>query len=271
MLALTDVFFGRHAQSIANLATQRAKQGHLEEARRLLDGRHTDLVPITEQGWKQSGLLGGWLKNKAGLRINHHRTSPLPRALQSSGGLGLPDAEWTIEPYLVERSLGSVALPETKEGLSDWDAHRQAQLEAPYTWLPPGGESIQDVAKRIQFMLSGLRHEEGAMLCITHREALWAIRTIFEHLSQEEFETMYRSRAPEHRIWNCDLFHYSRRDPETGALSPTFDWMRRVRVHESASVQETGWTSIARKRHTNDELLALAAERSSITEPDTTP
>lgn len=271
MLAVTDALFGRHGESVANRATKLMKQGELEQARRLLAGRHPDQVPLIEQGRAQAGLLGDWLRNALGFRINHHRTSPLPRATGTSACLQLPDAGWIIEPHLVERSLGTVALPETQEGVSDWQLHAQAQLAAPYTWTPPEGESIQDVAKRIRFMLSGLRHEEGTLLCITHREALWAVRTIFEHLPRDAFETMYRSRAPEDRIWNCELFHYSRRDPVTGALSPTFDWMRRVRVHETSSVQDTGWTSIARKRYTNDELLALAAEHSSITEPDTTP
>ncbi len=271
MLALTDILFGRHGKSVANLATQIMKEGDVEGARRLLAGRHPDHVPLIDHGRNQARLLGDWLRNALGFRIDHYRTSPLPRTAETSGCLQLPNAEWLIEPHLVERSLGTVALPETPEGISDWKTHAQAQFDAPYTWTPPEGESIQDVAKRIRFMLSGLQREEGAMLCITHREALWAIRTIFEHLSKDEFDAMYRSRAPEHRIWNCELFHYSRRDPETGAISVTFDWMRRVRVHESESVQDTGWTSIARKRHTNDELLALAALRSSITEPNTTP
>jgi broad specificity phosphatase PhoE len=271
MLALTDILFGRHGKSVANLATQIMKQGRPEEARRLLAGRHPDHVPLIDHGRNQARLLGDWLRNALGFHIDHYRTSPLPRTAETSGCLQLPDAEWIIEPHLVERSLGTVALPETQEGISEWRLHEQAQLDAPYTWVPPEGESIRDVAKRIRFMLSGLRHEEGTMLCITHREALWAIRTIFEHLSKDEFEAMYRSRAPEHRIWNCELFHYSRRDPDTNALSATFDWMRRVRVHESASVQDTGWKSIARKRLTNDELLALAAQRSSIPTPDMTP
>ncbi|WKZ29476.1 MAG: histidine phosphatase family protein [Patescibacteria group bacterium] len=271
MLALTDALFARHGHSEANLATQLLRQGDQEKAAQLLSGRHPDNVRLTSLGRAQAERLGDWLRTAARLRIDHYRTSSLPRAIETSGRLRLPNAAWLIEPLLVERSLGTITLPETGAHVPAWEAHARAQIEKPLTWEPPGGESILHVAKRVRFMLASLQHETGAMLCVTHRETLWAIRTLFEHLSKDAFEAAYRSRAPEHRIWNCELFHYSRRDPATGALSPTFDWMRRVRIHESAPAQETVWKHIARPRHSNDDLLAIAASHPSILEPDETP
>jgi|GEM_PF-6131499 len=56
---------------------------------------------------------------------------------------------------------------------------------------------------------------------------------------------------------NCQVLHYTRRDPETGELAAHLNWMRSVCPNEPAN-SLSGWHAIERKTFSDQQLLAAA-------------
>jgi hypothetical protein len=59
------------------------------------------------------------------------------------------------------------------------------------------------------------------------------------------------------KLYNCQVLHYTRRDPATGELADHLDWMRCV-CPWGPSLSDNDWRRIVRQRYTNEELLAIA-------------
>ena len=94
------------------------------------------------------------------------------------------------------------------------------------------------------------------VIIVCHGEVMRAFRVLIERMSQQQFKSTYLSRQKEDRVNNCEIMHYSRRDPETGSIAQHANWMRRVRPDE-APVWTTGWQKIERPKYSNDELLKI--------------
>jgi hypothetical protein len=63
---------------------------------------------------------------------------------------------------------------------------------------------------------------------------------------------------PAYRVRNCQILHYTRRDPVGGGLDPKLRWMRSVCPWDpSASWRGGQWTEIYRRLYTDTELAAM--------------
>ena len=100
----------------------------------------------------------------------------------------------------------------------------------PLYWVPPGGESIAQVAEnRVRNFLYTLHRElDGRrVLAVTHGEFIWATRLVLERFDDDEYERLVTDDAE--RIGNCEIVHYSRRDPTSELTSDRLEWIRRSR------------------------------------------
>jgi probable phosphoglycerate mutase len=129
-----------------------------------LDGRHTGRtdIPLTERGREEARRLAGRL---ARLQFARVLVSPLQRALETCRLAGFGDvaevcedlAEWDYGAYEGETMA---EIQTQRPGWSLWDDG------------PPGGESADDVGRRADRVIAGLRPLRGDALLFAHGHVL---------------------------------------------------------------------------------------------------
>ena len=128
------------------------------------DGRHTGStdIPLTEKGRRQAELVGGWLEGRSFERV---LTSPLSRALETCRLAGFGDrAELADE--LMEWDYGAYegrTTPEVREERPGWTLWRDGV---------PEGETIEEVAERVDRVIGELRAADGDALLFAHGHVL---------------------------------------------------------------------------------------------------
>ena len=65
-------------------------------------------------------------------------------------------------------------------------------------------------------------------LVVSHEGVLWEARHLLEHVPVHEMDRLLGSEDPTERIHNCQVIHYTRRDPSSGKLSAHLDWVRSI-------------------------------------------
>ena len=86
---------------------------------------------------------------------------------------------------------------------------------------------------------------------------MWAFRVRLERMSQERYRDLDQDRDEKVKIHNCQVLHYSRRDPASGAIAPYLNWMRSVCPWDT-SLSDNTWQTIERPRYSSADLLAVA-------------
>ncbi|MBI5742236.1 MAG: phosphoglycerate mutase family protein [Candidatus Niyogibacteria bacterium] len=238
-----DLVLVRHGESEMNVAIHRSENGDHSAYTPAFRERHTSNMRLTDLGQKQAILAGEWLRSEFPAGFFHRFVaSEYARATETAALLGLPGANWYRDFYLRER---------------DWG---QKDVE-PFYWIPFGGESLAALCQRIDLVLELLRREcsEKRVIIVCHGEVMLGFRIRIEKLSQTKFKEIYLSPKQEDRIKNCQILHYTRRDPQSGAIARHIDWMRMVRPAVTP-IWTTGWREIVRPRYTNDDLLNIVSE-----------
>ena len=129
-----------------------------------MTGQHTGLtdLPLTARGEDNARALGERLR---GLHFAKVFTSPLQRARRTCelAGFG-SNAE--VDPELVEWDYGDY------EGRRSVDIHKERPGWNLFRNGCPHGESIQDVAARVERVIARLRETKGNVLVFGHRHCL---------------------------------------------------------------------------------------------------
>jgi NAD+ kinase len=260
-----DIVLVRHGQSEGNLAVHASKRGddshvlHPEFAK-----RHSSWWHLTDLGIEQAKMAGEWVTANIGSEFGRYYTSAYTRAMQTAGHMGLPDARWYIEPRLRERERG-------REDLLTWADH-QANVEsirerasAPLYWRPMNGESIADCMIRVRNVLDTLAREcsGGKVIIVCHGEVMESFRLVLERMTHHQYMEWTSSDNPHDRIHNGQVFHYSRRDPQTGELGPHLDWFRSISTSD-LSLCDPNWRKVQRPVYDNEALLAEAGRMERI-------
>src|SRR5687768_8842060 len=127
-------------------------------------GQHTGAsdIPLTDEGRKQGELVRTWLAGRTFARV---LTSPLERAAETCrlAGLGV-QAERRSE--LVEWDYGEyegITTPQIRERRPDWFLWRDGC---------PGGETVDDVAERVDPVVAELREGDGDAALFAHGHVL---------------------------------------------------------------------------------------------------
>jgi broad specificity phosphatase PhoE len=125
-------------------------------------GRHTSTtdIPLTEAGEAAACVIGDRVKDTA---FDLVLTSPRERARRTAALAGFPDAQ--VDDDLAEWAYGDyegVTTAEIRRTVPDWTV---------WTHPSPGGESAEDVCRRLDRVVAKVREHGGRVLVFGHGHA----------------------------------------------------------------------------------------------------
>lgn len=251
-----DLVLVRHGESEGNVANRRSKRGDDSLYSDEFLSRHSSQWRLTDKGIAQAQQAGKWIRANLG-GFDRYYVSEYLRAKETAYHLQLPEASWNAEIYLRERDWGALDVMTVADREREY-AHSMRRRDIdPFFWGPPSGESLAQLCLRVDRVLDTLHREtEGQrVIIVCHGEVMWAFRMRLERLSVQRFLELDASREPYDEIHNCQVLHYSRRDPESGDTVPYLQWVRSTcpwRLENSVH----RWERIERRRLDNAALKA---------------
>jgi len=255
-----DMFLVRHGESEGNAAKRRSEAGDHSVFTQEFRERHNSSFRLSEKGREQADLAGNYICHALiSPAIDRYYVSSYLRAIETAARLGIPNAQWRIDPYITERDWGDLDnLPED-ERQEKFGAELIKREVEPFFWRPPNGEHFNALCLRIDRFLDTLHREcsDKRVVVVCHGEVMRAFQVRLERLSQEEFRRRTFSTNPSDRIHHCQIAHYTRRDPDTESIRPYCGWTRWVRPAEEGSQRSSGWQKILRQSYSNQDLTRL--------------
>jgi broad specificity phosphatase PhoE len=255
-----DLVLVRHGQSEGNVARNLSEQGDDSLFTERFMSRHSSKYRLTNLGRLQAVAARDWIKVNFSGHFDRHEVSPYLRAMETAALLDLPDADWRLNDYLRERDCG------------DWDnisetlkkdlyaaAYHRYSLD-PFRWQPPGGgESVAQMCMRVDRVIDTWdRHcRDQAVIATCHGLMMWGFVIRIERLVPAEF--LRRTKMSAHKIRNCQIIHYTRRDPATGRVSDHADWVRFICPWDLPG-SDMSWRRIERPRFSNQDLFQMVSE-----------
>ena len=106
-----DLVLVRHGQSEGNLAKRRSEAGDHSAFTKEFRRRHSASFRLTIKGREQAQQAGEFLRKEftgEGIAFDRYYTSDYLRAMETAGGLELPNASWYRDFYLTERDWGDL-------------------------------------------------------------------------------------------------------------------------------------------------------------------
>lgn len=248
----------RHGESEGNVATKRSRQGDDSLYTPEFLARHSSSWRLTAKGREQARRAGAWIREHlTGVAFGRHYASEYVRAMETAALLELPGARWHVDFRLRERDWGDLDVVTDADRRAHFERNLKRRHVQPFFWTPPNGESMADVcATRVESVLDTLHREcsDTSVVMVLHGELMWGFRVRLERMSQRRYVELDLSDDPKDRIHNCQVLHYTRLDPTTGALSRHYGWMRSV-CPTDPSKSRNAWEPIVRRVYSNEELL----------------
>ena len=220
-----DIVLIRHGESEGNIAQEASKMGDdslwIEEFRE----RHTSNYRLTDLGRKQALVAAKWIKENIDETFDAYFCSEYIRAIETAALLDFPHSRWSTEFYLREKDrgiLGGVSKQERENEFSD--LLKKMKRDAFYV-APPGGESVASSCLRVDAMLNSWRgsHAGQKILVVCHGNIMNAFRVRLEGISASRYEELEKEKT-----YNCQIFWFSRRNPETGYIHGSPTWARSI-------------------------------------------
>lgn len=199
----------RHGQSTANVAFAEAERNGSTELP--VAGRDAD-VPLSALGREQAGALGGWL---GGLGEAEGPDlvvcSPYVRARETwevmAGHPRVTPPPLLVDERLRDREMGVFELhpPGALRARAPEEAARRALL-GEWTYRPPGGEAMTDVALRVRDFVTELdRAAPGRrVLLVAHDAIVVTLRFVLAGLGAPSPETLPPVPNASVSWWNGD-------------------------------------------------------------------
>lgn len=265
-----DLVLVRHGQSEINKAKRMSEAGDHSAFTKEFRRRHPGSFRLTKLGREQRRQAGEFLRKEFfanGYGFDRYYVSDYLRAMETAGGLELPDAQWYRDFYLTERDWGELDIYPEDERERKFMAELRRRKVEPFFWKPPNGESFAELCLRIDRVLHTLHREcsDKRVIIVCHGEVMRAFQVRLERLSQERFRELISSKKSTDRIYNCQVLHYTRTNPETDELAPYMGWVRWIRPTETP-VTTSGWQTIVRPRYSNAELLEIVNRTPAMVE-----
>jgi NAD+ kinase len=250
----------RHGEAEGNVARRSSVAGDNSVFTEQFCNRHHSRLRLTDRGREQARVAGAWLKQHIGEQFDRYLVSGYLRAMETAALLDLPGARWYQDFYLRERDMGPLEImSESDKKQKHPEAYRQYELD-PFYWTPPNGESIAQLCLRIDRVLHTLHREcsEKRVVIVAHGMVMWAFIMRIERLTPGQF--LERSQSPNiaDHIRNCQIVHYTRRDPQGSFTSPRTEWVRSVCPWAAQDESEPVWRKIQRPTFTNQQLMEAA-------------
>jgi NAD+ kinase len=264
-----NLFLIRHGESEGNRA-KRLSEGGDHSVINSLRNTHTSMWPLTQKGFEQGTVTGAFLQSYLILNrihINRMFVSSYARAMQTAAALNLKDADWKIDPRIAERNWGSLdrlSEEERRERYAEVLAMRDVE---PYFWMPPDGECFNALLIRVRDLVDSLdRSNYENVVVVCHGEVIKAFRIVLHGLTPMEYAKMEFSKDQRDRVHNCQIDHYSRRNPHTWDLGKRISWRTVFRPAESDNPLEQpliAWERFEKKTVSNEDLGVIATELSA--------
>jgi NAD+ kinase len=255
-----DLVLVRHGESEGNYAYGLSYKGdhrHFAPGSPFLE-RHGSRWRLTDRGREQAEVAGEWIRRNIAPAFDRYYAAEYLRAMETAAHLGFHDAEWFCEFYLRERDWGKFDVMPIEQRKREYaDDLRRRDLDR-FFWTPPGGESMATLCLRVDRIINTLHREcaDKRVLIVCHGEVMWAFRVRLERMSQVRYQELDYSKDVLDKIHNCQVLHYTRHDPETGATASYLNWMRSVCPWDPAC-SRNAWERIERLRYSNEELLKV--------------
>lgn len=242
----------RHGESEGNVLQRKKRLGQ-PLPKKVLTAEDYEFR-LTPRGVEQAQAAGLWLREHSGITFDAGFTSAYVRAKETAGHLGL-GLRWFISTLLVERSWGDYEALPRNEQLRLYERRRRNPLFSEMA----GGQSLIDTQSLSLWFFSALHreHSDENVVVVCHGERMFELRLLLERMGVEQFKKIWNSDKPYDEIHNCQILHYSRRDPSTGKLGDYLDWTRSICPWD-LSQSSNKWTRIRRKRPTDLKLLEEA-------------
>lgn len=264
-----DLIIVRHGESEGNIAIGKAVRGDESLFTEDFRKRHTSSYRLTDKGISQAKSAGSWLKKNFKPTIfGRYITSEYTRAMETAANFGLPKADWQIDPLLREREWGDLDNLSLKEQKEIFAHNLHIKDSEPFYWKPPNGESLIDVCSgRLMWVLNSLekRYSDSSAIIVCHEEVVWAFRILLEKLRQADLKNQFGIKdKPENMMVNCQIFHYTRKSPETGEMLDYPNWVRTVDPVNQTF--ETEWREIfpTIARFSNEDLLKIVSKTKRV-------
>ncbi len=247
----------RHGQSEGNAAKRLSEAGDHSAYSEEFRNRHSGSFRLTALGRQQAEDTGRWIQKHLAVAFDRYYVSEYIRAKETAALLGLPFSDWLSDPYLTERDWGDIDIAPENERNARFAAALKMRSIEPFFWRPPNGESFMSLCMRIDRVLLTLHRECSGyenVILVCHGEVMRGFQVRLERPSQQRFRELVSSDDPADRIHNCEIMHYTRKDPNSGKIHPYAKWVRKIRPAETP-FWDSGWKEIHRPRHSNEGLL----------------
>ena len=187
-----------------------ARHGQTEwNAQRRFQGK-TD-VPLNESGLNEARMLAVRLKNWP---VDAIYTSPFSRALETAkivSDLNVNAVRLEVRSELEEMSFGNWEKLSVHDVAKNFPGRYEAWKDDPSKVVPPGGESFEDVVKRVKPVLDDiLNREDREVLIVAHGGVIRAIVVLLLGLSPSGIWHM--------RLDNCALVGLVLKDGKASLL-----------------------------------------------------
>jgi probable phosphoglycerate mutase len=211
----------RHAESIRNQIKKDTVYFADDAARRVIRGTPDHQIPLTPAGHEQARQTGQAIRERFGV-FDCIYTSGYTRTDETAQGLLEAYTEQERARIAFERNF---YIRERDPGYS-YDM-TEAEAKAAFPWLeeywqtfgpffsrPPGGESLADVATRVDTFLSTLARDHAGqrVLLVVHGGTIRCLRFLLERWPYENVSQLLRNDPPK----NCGVTTYE--PGETGEL-----------------------------------------------------
>jgi broad specificity phosphatase PhoE len=203
----------RHAESVRNQAKKDTVYFADDAARRVLRGTPDHLIELTPAGHEQARQTGRAIRERFGT-FDCVYTSGYVRTEQTAQGLlaAYSDEERSRIPvrtnlFIRERDsgYGYDMTEDEAEAAFPWLAEYW-QTFGPFFSRPPGGESLADLATRVDTFLAFLAREQAGrrVLVVTHGGTIRCLRFMAEGWPYEKFGQVFSANPPV----NCGVTTY---------------------------------------------------------------
>ncbi|MBN1325894.1 phosphoglycerate mutase family protein [Candidatus Falkowbacteria bacterium] len=254
-----DLVLVRHGESEGNVIKHAQEQDKKIKIPAAYYERHSTDWRLTKLGVKQAKMAGKWLRENVDMQFDRYYTSSYNRAKETAAHLQLPNAHWFPTPYLGERNWGILDQYPVEVRIKKFQADFKSKEINAFYWAPPRGESMVQICMRVDRVLDTLHREcDGKrVIIVCHGEIMWAFRIRIERMTVEQFLGLDQSENPFDRINNCQIIHYTRKDPQSKKVTSHMDWMKSV-CPTNLSLSRNEWVKVTRHSFTNEDLLQEA-------------
>lgn len=212
----------RHGESEGDVRRAAWKRGEY-----FVSTKRPEEEGLTTMGIGQSRQAGSWIAKHILVRyslecFDAYFVSLSLRSLQSAVAMDYKDVTWLGDERLNARNRGYVRGLKAEQHHELFPASYEIMHQDPLHWVPPGGESILDVAERWRSFYEDIRGLRSALI-VGHRDQMWAAMQQLEYLSDNELLAVDTD-----EIHNAHIIHYTSLDPETREQAPVLMWKRSV-------------------------------------------